>query len=512
MQRVLTPLSEKPLSSGVQGPPGPGRVQGRALALLIAATALLRLLAGWQLGLGIDESYMVAAGRALHLGYFDHPPLSWWLARGSALLLGSEDPVVVRLPFIALFAVSTFLVYRLGAMLASPAAGLWAAVAFNLAPVFGVTTGGLVLPDGPLVCALLGAGCCLMRALPAERGWGWWLGAGGCAGLALLAKYSAGLTLAGAGLYLLTSPVHRRWLARPQPWAAAALALAMFTPVLGWNASHGWASFAFQGGRAVAYRLNLAGPLLVLAGEALFLLPWIWAGLIAGLLRGLRDGPRAWKSWLLCWLALPPVVLFAVVALWSRHVLFHWAMPGYLFLFPLLGAQLVRLAAARPVLLRRAATGSAMLIVVGLLATAAELRWNWLRAFAPGLDPGLQALDWTPLRGELESRGLLHRPGTAIAGNSWWVTGKLDYALGGDPAVLCLNADAREYGITGNPEAGLGEDVLLLGPGLTRERVRDSYGRLFDSIDELDPAVLRFPARPAASVPLFLGRRLHGLP
>ena len=57
---------------------------------------------------------------------------------------------MVRLPFVALFALSTLLVYRLGALAGSPAAGLWAAVALNLAPVFGITTGGWVLPDGPL--------------------------------------------------------------------------------------------------------------------------------------------------------------------------------------------------------------------------------------------------------------------------------------------------------------------------------------------------------------------------
>jgi hypothetical protein len=482
------------------------------LALLIAATALLRLLAAAAFGLGIDESYMVAAGRTLHAGYFDHPPLAWWLARGAALLLGSEQPVAVRLPFVALFSLSTFLMYRLGALAFSPAAGLWAAAALNLAPVLGFTTGFWVLPDGPLVCALLGAGYCLMRALPAGRGWGWWLGAGSCAGLALLSKYSAMLTLGGAALYLLTSPVHRCWLARPQPWAAAAVAGAIFTPVFAWNAAHGWASFAFQGGRAMVHQLNPGGPLLVLAGAALFLLPWIWAGLVAGLVRGLRAGPDAWHSWLLCWLALPPIILFAVMALWSRHVLFHWAVPGYLFLFPLLGADLARLGDTRPRLLHRATAATVALLAVALLAMAAELRWHWLRAVAPGFDPGLQALDWTPLRDELDHRGLLRRPGMVIAGTAWWVAGKTGYALGDDPPVICLNTDAREFGFSAGPESHLGQDVLLVGPRLELGQVRQSYGRLFESIDALPPAQLRFPGRPAASIPLFLGHRLHSWP
>ena len=36
----------------------------------------------------------------------------------------------------------------------------------NLSPVFGITSGTWVLPDGPLDCALTGAALCLMRAMP----------------------------------------------------------------------------------------------------------------------------------------------------------------------------------------------------------------------------------------------------------------------------------------------------------------------------------------------------------
>ena len=94
------------------------------VAVLILATLLARLLFAAALGLGIDESYMVAAGRKLQLSYFDHPPIAWWMAWAAAHLTGSESAVVVRLPFIALFAVTTFLMYRVTSASFSPAAGL----------------------------------------------------------------------------------------------------------------------------------------------------------------------------------------------------------------------------------------------------------------------------------------------------------------------------------------------------------------------------------------------------
>ena len=79
------------------------------VGLLIAATFLARLAFAAAFGLGVDESYMVVAGRKPQLSYFDHPPVAWWLAWAASHLAGSDSPVVVRLPFIALFALTTAL-------------------------------------------------------------------------------------------------------------------------------------------------------------------------------------------------------------------------------------------------------------------------------------------------------------------------------------------------------------------------------------------------------------------
>ena len=69
---------------------------GRLLLALIIGTAALRIAFGATLGLGVDESYMVASGRALSFGYFDHPPAAWWLSWGAAHLFGSEIGILRR--------------------------------------------------------------------------------------------------------------------------------------------------------------------------------------------------------------------------------------------------------------------------------------------------------------------------------------------------------------------------------------------------------------------------------
>src|SRR6516162_4895620 len=119
----------------------------RGVAALISATFVARLVFAASLGLGIDESYMVAAGRKLQLSYFDHPPIAWWMSWGIMHLTGSESAFVVRLPFIALFALTTLLMYRVTAALFDPEAGLWAAVVLTMAPALGITAGSWVLPD-----------------------------------------------------------------------------------------------------------------------------------------------------------------------------------------------------------------------------------------------------------------------------------------------------------------------------------------------------------------------------
>ena len=472
-----------------------------AVAWLIAAGTAVRLVMAAAIGLGIDEGYMVAAGRTLRLGYFDHPPLSWWLAAGMARLAGSEADVVVRLPFILLFAVSTWLMYRLGAALFGARAGVWAALAFNLSPVFGVTTGGWVLPDGPLTCALLAAALCLLHALQ-DGGWRWWLAAGAAAGLALLSKYTAGLTLAGALLYLATQPAHRRWLRRPQPYAAALLAVALFAPVVVWNATHGWASFAFQGARAAERGLHPFGPLVVLAGEALFVLPWIWLPMMAAAVAALRAGPADWRRWLLLCLGAPPILLFALVGLHARHVLFHWAAPGYLMLFPLLGAALD---AAPPALVRRVAAGTAGLLLFGLAIVVSEVRWGWLPL--PG-DPAAQALDWTALRPALAARGLLDRPGTVIGTTGWQLAGKVGYALGPGATVICLCQDARQFGLVAPPATFRGRDVLIVARRSVSAAALAAAGVRFAGIEPLAPVPLVAQPRPAGQALLFLGHDL----
>ncbi len=486
----------------------------RPLALLILATTALRLLFAAALGLGVDESYMVAAGRLLSLGYFDHPPAAWWLSWAAAHFAGTEAPIVVRLPFIALFALATWLMARLGTAIAGPRAGLWAAVLLNLSPVFSVTTGTWVLPDGPLDCALLAAALCMVHALPARgrAAWLWWGGAGVCAGLALFSKYSAVLTLAGAGAFLLTSPRHRHWLLRPEPWLGVALAALVFSPVPVWNATHHWASFAFQGDRAFGGRFHPMLPLATLGGEALFVLPWIWLPMMGLWIAAFLRGPGAWRSWLLAWLAAPPIVLFALISAWSsQRVLYHWAAPGYLMLFPLLGDAVAR--HLHRVAVRRTLLATAALTILAVAVISVQIRFDWLHpliSMVARKDPTVEGTDWTSLRTDLVARGVLH-PGDLVAVPNWRDAGKVAYGLGPGFTVLCLNRDSRQFGFAHPPSDFLGRTMLILAPEHAG-RIPDQLGRFFASIQRLPDSAISHAGRVLQPVGVFRGDDLRAVP
>lgn len=402
---------------------------------------------------------------------------------------------------------SQWLVWRIGCVIATQRAAFWAVVALNLSPVFGITTGTWVLPDGPLDTALLGAALCLLYALPASgsRALGWWAAAGMCSGLALFAKYSAALTIGGAFLYLLTSRLHRRWLACAEPYIALVLALVVFSPVLMWNALHHWASFAFQGDRAMGFDFRPLMPIQILAGEALFVLPWIWLPMMILFVRGFR---RPWPERLPAWLAAPPIVAFALISGWSsQRVLYHWAAPGYLMLFaPLGGAIADRL---DRLWVQRLVAGSAALVLAAVFVIVTQIQFDWLgRSLTTELnaDPTVEGLDWTSVHDDLQARGLLP-PGTVAAAFNWRDAGKFGYALGPGTTMLCLSTDSRQFGFAHPVRDFVGQDVLLLEVGPVEQAVSQAR-RWFHSVKVLPGTLVRQGSRPLRTVTVVRGQGL----
>ncbi len=65
-------------------------------------------------------------------------------------------------------------------------------------------------------------------------------------GFALLSKYTALFFGPAILIWLVTVPKLRRWLISPWPYLGGLVALAVFAPVILWNADHQWVSFLKQ--------------------------------------------------------------------------------------------------------------------------------------------------------------------------------------------------------------------------------------------------------------------------
>ena len=270
--------------------------------------------------------------------------------------------------------------------------------------------------------------------------------------------------------------------------------------------------FAFQGERAGGLHFRPLAPLLTLAGEALFVLPWIWLPMMAVFVAALRLGPRSWRSWLLCWLAAPPILVFALISAWSsQRVLFHWAAPGYLMLFPLLGYAVAQRWNAP---IRRTVIATAALICGVLLVIGSDIRLGWLdpaiAALAPRRDPVLDGIDWTSLRDDLRARGLL-KPGVIVGVPNWRDAGKISYALGPTVITLCLNTDARQFAFEYPPHDFIGNDVLVVALDHP-DRVARDMAPLFAALEPLPPSAITRGGEKIQSVSLFLGQHLQAWP
>ena|ERR1700761_4305616 len=205
-----------------------------------------------------------------------------------------------------------------------------------------------------------------------------------------------------------------------------------------------------------------------------------------------------WPRQLLAWLAAPPIVAFALISGWSsQRILYHWAAPGYLMLFPLLTAQRW---------LCRAVIGSAALVLLSAATIAGQMQFDWLGGTLTQVmktDPTEQGLDWISLRDDLQARGLLP-PGTLVGATNWRDAGKIGYALGPDVTMLCLCADARQFGFAHPLANYAGRDVLVL-----EVDPAAPVASWFTGVEPLAPSAIRLDGRTLRTVTVLRGTGLR---
>lgn len=340
------------------------------LALIVVMTALRAVgAAAWPLG--IDEAYYWLWSRHLDWAYLDHPPAIAYVIRLFAVL--GNGAAAIRTGPLLIGAATTYALFLLGQELFDARAGFLAAVLYQSLPVVGV----LAVPDTPLVLAwvlMLYMAWQALHGRPAR-----WYGVGLLTGAGLLSKLH--MALAAGGLLLFLVARARPALRRREPYAAAALAVLVFLPVLHWNATHDWAMVRFllherprqitvvaddvPGTGAARYLFELgttprgliAIPMLMVQQslQSLLLYPaLLWA--IAAAWRRRRDERFAF----LVQTALPALTIPLLLGVSIGFVQATWTAPGYLGIIIVLAALW-----RRP--LRLLVAGNGLILIYGLL-------------------------------------------------------------------------------------------------------------------------------------------------
>lgn len=261
------------------------------LGVAAAVTALLMAFSA-RYGYHRDELYFLACGQHLAWGYPDQPPFVPLIARlisdiapGSLALLRLPSALAIG----ALVILTALAARELGA---GRTAQVLAAAIIALAPV--VTGSGHLLSTTSFDLPFWALLTWLLVRILRTGNQRLWLAAGLAAGLGLMdTDLVAFLIMAVIVGLAVTGPRH----VFRSPWfyAGGALALAIWSPYLAWQAGHGWPELTVAHSIA-AGQSGSSAPWWLIVPEQFILVSWYFSPVwVAGLIRLFRDPGLRWS-------------------------------------------------------------------------------------------------------------------------------------------------------------------------------------------------------------------------
>lgn len=300
---------------------------------------LLRLVFLGPVNLLPEETYYWNYSQHLDIGYLDHPPMVAWLIRLGTAIFGNNE-FGVRISAYICWLIAAGFSYFLARNLYNTATAIACALLVAVLPFY-FSNGFLMMPDAPLMAAWAATLFFLERALLGVKRFAWF-GAGLSLGIGLLSKYTILLLGPAALVFVLAHPESRRWLGRKEPYLAAAVAALLFSPVVYWNATHQWMSFAFQGSRRVGGAFQFTLPSLIVSA-AILLTPTGFFAAFASLkanVSAVQSRTGTGKALFILFFTLVPLSVFVVFSLFHDNKP-NWTGPLWLATLPSIASVLV---------------------------------------------------------------------------------------------------------------------------------------------------------------------------
>ena len=385
--------------------------------LLVSKTWL-----AWQLPLFVDEAFYWQESQHLAWAYSDLPGLTAWLAWLGVSLAGPHA-LALRAPFLLLGAAMPWLVVRLSAREYGSRVGWQAGTWALLLPLFG-SMGLLALPDVPLLFATL---LCLDAGLRLLRGVSIWAAAELALGLMLggMTHYRFVAVIAVGFLALLLLREGRYALRHPWFWLAVALGALAWLPLLLWNFQHADAGLRFQLVERHPWRFSHEGWVLGVL-QLLSVTPVLLVGLIVTAWRGWREPQPAARYLAYCGSML--VSGFLLLGFFSdrERVSFHWSLPGFVALLPLLPITMHHWKSHWRWLAASTA-GLGLLAVLAYYSVAAVP--NWRQSMAGSKWHPTNFTGWDVLSGQVAQQLSRMPAGTQLVAGDFKVGAELGFLL-----------------------------------------------------------------------------------
>jgi 4-amino-4-deoxy-L-arabinose transferase-like glycosyltransferase len=407
---------------------------GLWVGLLFAKFALAA-----YLPLFVDEAFYWQEGQHLAWAYSDLPGLTAWMTR-LGVALGGDSTLALRTPFLLLAACLPWLVARITAREFGADQGWIAGIYAMLLPLSG-TLGVLAVPDAAMTFATLlcmDAGTRLLRGVTAAAA------VELAAGLAIgaLSHYRF-LAVVGVGFVaLLLIPQGRRALRDPRVLIAIAFGAAAWAPLVAWNAGNAEAGLRFQLIDRHPWAFHGDG-LWFVAFQAVLVTPLLFLALAAAALRKLRDDKLVARYF--AWLGALVVCGFFVLGFFAdtERISYHWPLPGYVALLPLLPALL----SSWPRWLRNVTATLAALGLAAMLGYYAVAATPSMRAELAGgkLYPQNFA-GWTALADAVASLRSRMPADTRIVADNFKAGAELGFAMGDANIAVLPHPLNRKHG------------------------------------------------------------------
>lgn len=439
-------IAEAPRSDTPCSLPQSGISVPWVLAILVGVF-LWRIVFSAYVNLIPDECSYWTWSRRLDWSYFDNAGMVAYLIRLSTEVLGVQSPFSVRLPFLILSGLATYLVYRISVLLFHKASrGLVAATLFNLTPV-ALLGGSAAMHDNALMFFWTLTLWATVRFLRSEDS-RWFYAMGAAAGLSIQSKYTGVLVLCCVFLFFLWSKPHRKLLLTKEPWIGVLIAALFTLPIVWWNYRHDWASvhhilFIGSGSPSIARQIldgvgyhlaqfGLVSPLICFA---------LLVAMGAAIARNIRN-PEPEQMVLLCFGF--PLVLFGVMA-FRGHVEANWAFMGYISI-TILTVEIILNARCenREGIWRRFGRRYVKwALILSIVPVFLVVLHGWIGLLPASIEKKLGKADrviwetrgWGGLGKHVKN---LEAPGDVIAGDSYQLCALLEFNVPGNPRVRYL--------------------------------------------------------------------------